>query len=137
MVDEAEWMPSDDEVLATEPAWFWTGSTVFVYAAWVDERSWVLRLNDFPEHPLYTLFIDGIVVGDLDDPPEGWRLRPASALPVLDPERCAELVQSLSDLGPYGAEEGVPCAGEWCTCGLLTEAYITSTAPAVPAESGD
>lgn len=34
--------------------------------------SLTIRMNDFPEQPLYTLFLDGQAVADFDDWPSGW-----------------------------------------------------------------
>jgi hypothetical protein len=34
---------------------------------------WRLRLNDFPEDPMYTLFVDGNEVGDFNGWPEPWQ----------------------------------------------------------------
>ncbi|MCX5208066.1 hypothetical protein OG689_01830 [Kitasatospora sp. NBC_00240] len=118
-------------VLPAGAAWYDTGSTVFRYAARADGRWWVLRLNDFPEHPLFTLFVDAAVVGDIDDLPAAWRLTPRAALPVLDAPDRAEMLRLMSGLGPYGAEAGTPCTGDWCTCSLLTDDYAArpSTSP--------
>lgn len=118
--------------LPREAAWHDTGTGVFCYAARAEGHWWVLRLNDFPEHPLYTLFIDAQVVGDLHDDPAVWQqLPPSGALPALaGPER-AEVLHLMAGLGPYGAETGTPCTGDWCTCIILTDAYAArpNTAP--------
>ncbi|MFD5559580.1 hypothetical protein [Kitasatospora griseola] len=53
--------------LPPQAVWHDTGTRVFPYAARLDGHWWVLRLNDFPEHPLLTLFVDAEVVGDLED----------------------------------------------------------------------
>jgi hypothetical protein len=53
-----------------------TGSAELPYEAEVDGARWVVRVNDFPAEPLYTLLIDGRAVGDLDAWPPAWR-RPA------------------------------------------------------------
>ncbi|MFE7562003.1 hypothetical protein [Kitasatospora sp. NPDC057500] len=47
---------------------------------------------------------------DLDDLPATW----------LSPER-AEVLRLMAGLGPYGAEAGTPCSGDWCTCGVLSD----------------
>ncbi|MFB7946254.1 hypothetical protein ACFC6L_15190 [Kitasatospora phosalacinea] len=116
--------------LPPQVAWHDTGTGVFRYAARVDGHWWVLRLNDFPEHPLYTLFVDARVIGDLDDTPPGWHLLPRTALPALtEPER-AEVFRLMTGLGPYAAETGTPCTGDWCTCSILTDEYAAR--PATP-----
>lgn len=117
------------QIDTVEPAWHRVGSPVFVYAAFVTGRTWALRLNDFPDHPLYTLFVDGQVIGDLDDPPPRWHLRPASGLPVVDPVRRAAVLEPLKALGPYGSEAGQPCDGDWCHCRILTAAYVMDVFP--------
>ncbi|MFD7026768.1 hypothetical protein ACFWAR_01885 [Streptomyces sp. NPDC059917] len=111
-------------------AWYDTGNHVFPYAARVEGRWLVLRLNDFPEHPLLTLFIDARVIADVDDAPTGWRLPPRSVLPVLGAPERAQVLAAMAGLGPYGAEAGAPCTGDWCTCSILTDAYVTR--PALP-----
>jgi hypothetical protein len=39
----------------------------YPYQAWVDGQHWVIRINDFPAEPLYTLFVDGVEATDLED----------------------------------------------------------------------
>jgi hypothetical protein len=46
----------------------------FPYRAEVDGRRLVIRINDFPAEPLYTLFVDGVADQDLEDWPQGWML---------------------------------------------------------------
>lgn len=59
-------MVSVDGVRATRPRWKSTGDKHFPFAAMQAGRWWVLRLNhDFPEHDLYTLFVDGRGVADV------------------------------------------------------------------------
>jgi hypothetical protein len=43
------------------------------YCATVDGQNWQIRLNDFPLEPMYSLLIDGLVVEDFDDWPQGWQ----------------------------------------------------------------
>ncbi|MEU9175675.1 hypothetical protein AB0C90_02200 [Streptomyces sp. NPDC048550] len=109
--------------LPAQVTWHDTDTRVFRWAARTEGRWWVLRLNDFPEHPLCTLFIDGQVIGDVDDVPDTWQLWPGSALPALTASERAEVLALMTGLGPYGTEAGTPCAGDWCTCGILTDAY--------------
>ena len=58
------------------PQWHETGDACFPTAARVDEQWWVLRVNAFPDHPLWTLFVEGERRLDVDDTPPAWG-RPA------------------------------------------------------------
>lgn len=55
--------------------WTKTGDAEFVYAA-VDlhGRRLVIRLNDFPAEPLYTLLCDAVPIQSFDDWPPSWRI---------------------------------------------------------------
>ncbi|WP_329570714.1 hypothetical protein [Kitasatospora sp. NBC_01266] len=108
-----------------EAGWQDTGTGVFSYAARVDGRWWVLRLNDFPEHPLYTFFVDARVIGDVVDDPAVWRqLPPCATLPALLATERAEVLRLMAGLGPYGAEAGTPCTGVFCSCTVLTDEFV-------------
>ncbi len=96
--------------------WRQADETVFAYAAVVNDAWWVLRRNSFPDHPLYTLFVDGAVVGDVQDVgtrAPGWDLDVARRPPLTDGQR-AEALAAVRGLGPYGSEAGRPCDGDWC-----------------------
>lgn len=54
--------------------WQETPDPFFPYAALIDGKRWVLRLNDFPEEPMFTLFVDSEEIGSFDDAPECWVL---------------------------------------------------------------
>lgn len=98
------------------PDWWGTGNRKFPLAAVVDGHWWVLRMNPFPDHDLWTLFIDGIARYDLNDPPPSWgALTPASA-PPLDPRTADNLLTPLRDFTVYGSEVGQPCDDPFC-CG--------------------
>jgi hypothetical protein len=45
----------------------------YPFRATVGGEEWVIRINDFPEDPLYTLIIGGQAIVDLDDWPPSWR----------------------------------------------------------------
>ncbi|MFJ9523686.1 hypothetical protein ACIRPK_36365 [Kitasatospora sp. NPDC101801] len=123
--------------LPPQAAWHDTGTSVFPYAVRVEGRWWVLRLNDFPEHPLYTLFIDAQVIGDMDDDPAAWQQLPSPEMvpALVAPER-AKVLHLMAGLGPYGTETGTPCTGDWCTCSILTDEYAArpNTPPRTSAE---
>lgn len=114
------------DYLARPVGWRSTDAPVFVYAARVEEAWWVLRRNGFPDHPLFTLFVAGVVVGDVQDlrtRAPAWDLAVADR-PALTGEERGEVLMSLRGLGPYGSEVGQPCDGDWCPCARLTDDYI-------------
>ena len=50
-----------------------------IFVASVEGSRWTIRLNDFPDEPLFTLMISGQAVLHFDDWPEwpgGWGVRP-------------------------------------------------------------
>lgn len=107
--------------LARPVVWHRTDTPVFVYAARVDDTWWVLRRNGFPDHPLFTLFVDGAVVGDVEDVPArapAWDLDTA-ARPALTAERRDDVLAVMRGLERYGSEVGSPCDGDWCGCAML------------------
>ncbi len=59
--------------LMTTIQWESSGDGEFPYAAAVDGQRWLIRVNDFPAEPLYTLMIDGQPVFNLEDWPSVWR----------------------------------------------------------------
>ncbi len=125
-------MPSDDDAGAparlvdvnAEPGWMRTGYKFFPYAARESGQWWVLRMNyDFPEHDLYTIFIDGRAVADIngsadDDRPivanvGALRLYTAdSGEPELERDVAEAVVRTVADYVVYGSEVGDPC--DWC-----------------------
>jgi uncharacterized protein YjaG (DUF416 family) len=60
------------EKLARDVAWDDTGDVDFPWSAAVDGARWRVRINDFPDEPMYSLEIDGVVVGDFHDWPAHW-----------------------------------------------------------------
>ncbi|HVF04962.1 MAG TPA: hypothetical protein VNA20_08990 [Frankiaceae bacterium] len=98
------------------PAWRRTGNPYFPTAARVDGRWWVLRVNSFPDHPLWTLFVDGERRFDVDDAPARWGTPADDGLPKLAPAEVTEALAGLSDLVAYGSEVGTPCDNPYC-CG--------------------
>lgn len=112
---------SQPGVLRTAVIWKSVRSNVFPWAARIDGVWHVLRLNDFPDHPLHTLFIDGACAGDLDDLPGGWHLDGDSEGEPLAPQQRQEVLALMRGLGPYGSEVGQPCDGNFCTCDIMTD----------------
>ena len=86
------------------PRWHPTGYLFFPYAAEQSGHWWVLRLNPgFPEHDLYTMFVDGRAVADVTVEPD------RSLGADLDPAVAAEVVRRVSGFADYGSERGEPC----------------------------
>ncbi|MDM4142593.1 MULTISPECIES: hypothetical protein [Mycobacterium] len=105
-----------------QPDWLRTGYKFFPYAAAQDGHWWVLRLNyGFPEHDMYTLFVDGRSTVDITGSPDHSSalvrsiasLRPYDestvAEPSLDASTAAEVVQTVARYADYGSEHGEPC----------------------------
>jgi len=92
----------------------------------MDGSRWVLRFNDYPEHPLHSFFIDGQIVGDLDDRPPAWQTATSDAGPPTTEER-QQVLGLMCSLGPYGSEAGRPCDGDRCTCSILTDESLPAT----------
>lgn len=114
------------DYLGRTVVWQHTTARVFVHAAWVDGTWWVLRLNGFPDHPLFTLFVDGSCVGDVEDiqtRAPTWDLDVACR-PGLTDEQRTEVLTLMRGLGPYGSEIDQPCDGDWCGCDRLTDEYV-------------
>lgn len=53
--------------------WDKTTNPEYPYQAMIGGHQWILRINDFPAEPFYTLFIDGDVKLDFDDWPFSWK----------------------------------------------------------------
>lgn len=48
-------------------AWVKTDRAEFPYTAEVKGQTWLIRINNFPEEPLYTLLIENQEIGSFDD----------------------------------------------------------------------
>jgi len=106
---------------AAHPQWLRTGYKFFPYAARQSGHWWVLRFNHgFPEHDMYTLFVDGKpavdVTGSADHSSALVRsiaaLRPydpAAGEPTLKADEAATVVGPVSGYVNYGSEHGDPC----------------------------
>lgn len=105
--------------------WYRTGDVYFPFASRVDGRWWVLRLNSFPDHPLWTLFIDGNRERfDVEDAPSTWKLSWDSA-PVLEPQAAEEALAPVRTFIDYGSEIGMPCYNLFC-CGGTVDPHSAS-----------
>lgn len=98
----------------TTPAWKSTGNSKFPLAAEVNGGWWVLRMNPFPDHSLWTLFIDGTARYDLDNTPPSWGTLPAAATPDFDSGTVARILAPVRNFEIYGSEVGRPCDGLFC-----------------------
>lgn len=65
--------------LRAEVEWRETDDPEFPFESQIEGETWRLRLNDFPEEPMYTLFVGEDAIGDLDDWPKTWREAPRPA----------------------------------------------------------
>jgi len=61
-----------DDYLKMNVTWSRTEDPVVLWRAEVGTRRWAVRINDFPEEPLYTLIVDEEEVGDFDNWPPEW-----------------------------------------------------------------
>jgi len=52
--------------------WQRTDLAEFPFTVPVAGGTWLIRINDFPVEPLYTLMIDGQEIADFDDWPRCW-----------------------------------------------------------------
>ncbi|RCG13824.1 hypothetical protein DQ392_30315 [Streptomyces reniochalinae] len=102
--------------------WRCTGAQVSVYPARVGCTWWVPWLNDLPGRPLFTLFVDGVGIAEVDDPasqaPAGTSTPPAG--PRWTPG-ARKGFRAHAGTRAYGGETGRPCDVVWCSCGLLAD----------------
>ncbi|MBO2448557.1 hypothetical protein J4573_15750 [Actinomadura barringtoniae] len=100
-----------------DPQWHATGHPVFPAAANIDGIWWVMRLNDFPDHPLWTLFIHGNTKRfDTTELPEHWDHPLSPGGEPLSPREAAEVLAPIEQFTVYGSEVGDPCDNGFC-CG--------------------
>lgn len=104
--------PSD---LPADLPWRETSSAQFPRAAVVVGQWWVLRVNSFPEHPIYTVFVGGERHCDLDELPDSWAPRGADEEWLSAAESDDALVDVVG-FRAYGSESGQPCDNPMC-CG--------------------
>jgi hypothetical protein len=67
----------------TAVVWEHTGNSEFPYTAEVDGHTLAIRVNDFPDEPLYTLVVENNAVEDLEEWPPLW-VRPGIPQTLLD-----------------------------------------------------
>lgn len=113
---EARRVSNRHDEFRVKPSWQRTGNAYFPTAARVDGKWWVLRVNAFPDHPLWTLFVGGERRFDLDDAPSSWGAVAGDDLPHLDAEEARNALSKVRDFVAYGSEVGEPCDNPFC-CG--------------------
>lgn len=104
---------------SVRPLWVRTGYKFFPYAAQQADHWWVLRFNvGFPEHDMYTIFVDNQVAGDVTGDPDSSVPLIASigALssslpqePMLDSATARAVVDGVARFVDYGSERGESC----------------------------
>lgn len=62
-----------DALIRTPVEWQETDDVDFPYRARLGGVEWTIRLNDFPDEPLFTLVRNGKPLADFDDWPARWR----------------------------------------------------------------
>ncbi|MFC5753760.1 hypothetical protein ACFPZN_49770 [Actinomadura rugatobispora] len=100
--------------LEAEPRWHRTGHRYFPAAAEVDGRWWVLRINAFPDHPLWTLFVDGVRCFDIDDTPSTWGEPLDPTASALEVRTAQAVLNPLRHFAAYASEVGDPCDNHFC-----------------------
>ena len=106
---------------ATRPDWRRTGHNHFPYAANQSGKWWVLRCNfGFPEHDMYTLFVEDQAAADITANPDHplpllasigalHPTNPDPAIPLLDDDTATRVVSPVARYADYGSEHGDPC----------------------------
>lgn len=108
-----------DETAATGPgqagpftemaiAWAHTGDGERPYRAVAGGAELVVRVNDFPAEPLYSLLVNGRPAGDLEDWPAAW-IRPGTPAPLLRQAAAAQLRRGRLDAVVAAAWAGILC----------------------------
>ncbi|MUL61154.1 hypothetical protein B5P44_00970 [Mycobacterium sp. CBMA 213] len=106
--------------ITARPAWQRTGHKAFPFAAQQSGQWWVLRFNfGFPEHDMYTLFVDGRAVADITADPDNPMPLLASigalptssdpGTPALDTDLATAAIGTVAGFADYGSEHGDPC----------------------------
>lgn len=66
-------MNDRDKYFSKALKWFNTEDAEYPLVSNVNEECWRIRINDFPEEPLYTLFIEKRLVVSFNDWPSSWK----------------------------------------------------------------
>jgi hypothetical protein len=97
--------------------WYPTGIACFPWLGFDGVTPCILRINDFPDHPLWTLFVAGARVRDFDDNEPSWSFHKD----VPSPHACEDIQRALDAVvrfEAYGSEVGRACDGLYCCFGL-------------------
>jgi hypothetical protein len=61
-----------DDCLNSETKWLKTQDPTALWQTQVGAENWTVRVNDFPEDHLYTLFVNDEELGSFDEWPRPW-----------------------------------------------------------------
>jgi len=61
-----------EEYLSTDVKWWKTKDPTALWRTQVGAGTWTVRVNDFPEEHLYTLFVNDEELGSFDEWPSQW-----------------------------------------------------------------
>jgi len=112
--------------------WQQTGDLFIPWNLQVEGQKWEVRINDFPDEYMYSLLIDGALLGDFHEWPEAWdrgagraeaaaAAKPAVVPVFVDPERlvtryqageCEAVWRDLRALGAHVREPAYAAAGD-------------------------
>jgi len=65
-------MTEDENPLRRRINWSRSGDPCFPFEATVDGEPWKIGINDFPDYPLYSLYVGDREVRYIDDWPQAW-----------------------------------------------------------------
>lgn len=66
--------PLVDRLARERVEWSRDADNPFVFRASALGHNFTLRLNDFPNEVMFSVFADGELLAEFDDRPRGWRL---------------------------------------------------------------
>ena len=59
--------------LNTPANWVKTAHAEYPYQVEIQGKTWQIRINDFPAEPMYTLLVEGKVIGSFDEWSSQWQ----------------------------------------------------------------
>jgi hypothetical protein len=71
-----------DDRLKIGVTWSKTNDPTALWSAHVGDEAWIVRVNDFPEEHLYTLYVNDEELGSFDEWPRQWSRAEGSVEPV-------------------------------------------------------